>query len=156
MKIYNQNKTEILENPNLELGKLVEDTIHIHKDEVSAVKEVSHLKTLREYPNGGKDVERVIEVPALEYQPAKDYDENVQVYIPYTDEELKEIKINNLRSKREVECFSVINRGKLWYDSLTQQQLKELQTWYKAWLDVTETLTEPEKPTWLKESPLTK
>ena len=58
--------------------------------------------------------------------------------------------IYNLRILRQEECFSVINRGQLWYSTLTEEQLAELQTWYKAWLDVTETKVIPEKLEWLK------
>lgn len=54
-----------------------------------------------------------------------------------------------LRTLREIECFSVVNRGFMWYLSLTDAQKTELQTWYQAWLDVTETEEIPEKPTWL-------
>lgn len=55
----------------------------------------------------------------------------------------------NLRNQREVECFHIINRGKLWYDTLTTEQVTELDEWYKAWLDVTETRVIPTKPSWL-------
>ena len=53
------------------------------------------------------------------------------------------------RRRREIECFPVINRGSLWYDTLTEKQLSELKTWYRAWLDGTNTQTIPEKPEWL-------
>ncbi len=53
------------------------------------------------------------------------------------------------RKRREVECFPVINRGQLWYDTLSEEQLSELKTWYQAWLDGTNTQTIPEKPEWL-------
>lgn len=53
------------------------------------------------------------------------------------------------RQRRQAECFSVINRGRLWYDALTEEQLSELKTWYRAWLDGTNTQTIPEKPEWL-------
>jgi len=56
---------------------------------------------------------------------------------------------NNYRQLREVECFSYINRGTLWYETLTDLQMAELRTWYKAWLDGTQTLAVPEKPSWL-------
>lgn len=55
----------------------------------------------------------------------------------------------NLRNQREVECFPIINRGKLWYDNLTTKQIAELNEWYNAWLDVTETKVIPNKPNWL-------
>ena len=53
------------------------------------------------------------------------------------------------RRRRETECFSVINRGQLWYESVSLSQLLELRSWYKAWLNVTETMVVPEKPTWI-------
>ena len=57
---------------------------------------------------------------------------------------------NVLRSLREKECYPIINRGKLWYDTLSDWKKVELQTWYKAWLDVTETFVIPTKPSWVK------
>ena len=57
---------------------------------------------------------------------------------------------NELRARRQSICFPIINRGQFWYDTLTKEQKEKLQVWYKAWLDVTETLTEPVKPEWLK------
>ena len=53
------------------------------------------------------------------------------------------------RKRREVECFPIINRGQLWYDTLSAAQLAELKTWYQSWLDGTNTLAIPEKPAWL-------
>ena len=53
------------------------------------------------------------------------------------------------RKRREVECFPIINRGRLWYDTLTEGQLSALKTCYPAWLDGTNTQTIPEKPEWL-------
>ena len=55
----------------------------------------------------------------------------------------------NIRKRRETECFPVINRGQLWYDTLSTAQLAELKTWYQSWLDGTNTLAIPEKPAWL-------
>ncbi|WP_071705050.1 hypothetical protein [Murdochiella vaginalis] len=54
-----------------------------------------------------------------------------------------------IRERRCKECFPVINRGTPWYDRLTEQQKKELNAWYLAWLDATETGAIPEMPEWL-------
>ena len=53
------------------------------------------------------------------------------------------------RRRRELECFPIINRGQLWYDTPSEGQLSELKNWYQAWLDGTNTQTIPEKPEWL-------
>ena len=70
----------------------------------------------------------------------------------FTPSQLREIEaqeIVNLRAQRESECFSVINRGQIWYETLTLEQITELKTWYQAWLDVTTTKIIPTKPSWL-------
>ena len=65
--------------------------------------------------------------------------------------ELEDQKVlDNLRSKREKKCFPIINRGALWYEKLSEEQKAELDAWYRAWLNVTETKIIPEMPEWLK------
>lgn len=59
-------------------------------------------------------------------------------------------QFKELRRRREMECFPVINRGYLWYMQLSDEQLKELNEWYKDWLNVTETLLVPQKPEWME------
>ena len=44
-------------------------------------------------------------------------------YEAYVTEETKE----EYRRRREKECFSVINRGQLWYEGITIQQMVELR-----------------------------
>lgn len=58
--------------------------------------------------------------------------------------------IEELRVRREQECFSIINRGEFGFEHLTYDQADQLREWYTAWLNVTETLVIPMKPTWLK------
>ena len=67
-------------------------------------------------------------------------------YEAHVTEELK----SEYRQRREKECFSVVNRGQLWYEGISIAQLLELRQWYKAWLNVTETMVVPEKPAWLE------
>ena len=55
-----------------------------------------------------------------------------------------------IRYRRENECFPIINRGSLWYDTLTDEQKAELSVWYHAWLDAPQTMVIPTKPTWLE------
>lgn len=61
----------------------------------------------------------------------------------------KEAQLRRLRQRREEECFSIINRGKLWYNTLTSEQLGELNSWYRKWLDITETCIIPQRPNWI-------
>ena len=92
MKVYNQAKTQILETYDLSKGYLKEDTITIHYEEVKAVEEQGHYETIAEYKNGGKDVKWVVDVEGVEYQAARDEEEPIQVYIEYTESELKRLE----------------------------------------------------------------
>lgn len=58
-------------------------------------------------------------------------------------------RVEDIRRRREEECFSVINRGTLWYQRLTDAQKEELESWYDQWLDAPETNVIPEKPVWI-------
>lgn len=145
MKVYNKEKTKILTEYDLLRGYIKEDTIKVHYPEVKAVEEKGHYETIREYDNGGKDVKWVVDVAGVEYKPDRYEEEKIHIYLPYEGEEKKEM----LRNIREVECFSIINRGLLWYETLTYSQKQELNEWYRDWLNVTETLIEPTKPEWL-------
>lgn len=90
MDVYNKAKTKKLDTYDLKKGYLKNDTLTIHIDEVQAVEEQGHYETIAEYPNGGKDVKYVIDVAGVEYQPAKDIEEPINVYIPYTKAELQQ------------------------------------------------------------------
>jgi hypothetical protein len=57
MKIYNQTKTEILENCDFEKGYLQDDIIEITIPKQEKIEEIGHYETIAEYPNGGKDVQ---------------------------------------------------------------------------------------------------
>lgn len=87
MKIIDERGNP-MENPDLSLGWLEDKTQTIHHDAVAGVEEVSHYETLAEYPNGGKDVQKVVDVPGVEAKDAWDEEEQVQVYHLYTAEEL--------------------------------------------------------------------
>lgn len=86
--------------------------------------------------------------------PLPDLDLNLQwngvTFIKGSNPKVEQKLLEDLRKQREQECFSVINRGAMWYNTLTSEQLKELQEWYNLWLDVTITKTVPAKPSWLK------
>ena len=93
MRVFNEDKTIQLEKYDIEKGYLIEDTIINHISAVEGIKEIGHYETIREYENGGKDVEWVVDVAGVPYQPARDEEEQIMVYIPYTEQELT--KINN-------------------------------------------------------------
>lgn len=89
-EIYNEN-IERIENPDLSLGYLTDSTRTEHHEAVEGVQEVWHYETVAEYPNGGKDIRKVVDVPGVEAQAAWDEVIPIQIYVPYTQEELDRI-----------------------------------------------------------------
>ena len=87
MKILDETGA-VVENPDLTLGYLVDDTEPVEHPSVEGVDEVSHYETVAEYPNGGRDVRKVIDVPGVPAQAAWTEQMPVQRYIRYTAEEL--------------------------------------------------------------------
>lgn len=86
-EIYNE-QMEHIENPDLTLGYLRPGTRTEHHEAVEGVQEVWHYETVSEYPNGGKDVQKVVDVPGVKAQAAWDEEIPVKIYVPYTQEEL--------------------------------------------------------------------
>ena len=87
MKIIDENGAAI-ETPDLTLGYLVGSTEPVEHPAVEGVEEVNHYETVAEYPNGGRDVRKVIDVPGVPAQAAWTEQVPVQRYIRYTAEEL--------------------------------------------------------------------
>lgn len=101
MRIFDVNNNEI-QSPDLALGYLLEEKIFIsHHSAVEAVPEQWHYETIAEYPNGGKDVKKVVDVPGVEAKEGWDEYETIQRYMLYTEEELKEIE--NQKNKPTIE-----------------------------------------------------
>lgn len=87
MKIIDETGA-VVENPDLTLGYLTDDTEEVTHPAVEGVEEQWHWETVTEYPNGGKDVQRVMDVPGVPAQEEWVEKVPIQKYIRYTAEEL--------------------------------------------------------------------
>ena len=91
MEIYNE-RMELIEKPELLLGYLRPGTRTEHHEAVQGVAEQWHYETVAEYPNGGKDIRKVIDVPGVAARDAWDEEIAIQIYTPYTEEELARLE----------------------------------------------------------------
>ena len=69
MKIIDETGA-VVGNPDLTLGYLTDDTQPLEHPAQEAVAEVAHYETVAEYPSGGRDVQRVVDVPGVPARPA--------------------------------------------------------------------------------------
>ena len=92
MKIYNEEKTQELNEQDLDftLGYLKSDKrLLAHHDAVEGRNAV-YVDRIVEEEHGGISVYKDLASPAVKAKEEWDEYENIQVYIPYTAEELKE------------------------------------------------------------------
>lgn len=87
MKIIDENGAAI-ETPDLTLGYLTASTEEITHPAVEGVEEQWHWETVTEYPNGGKDVQKIVDRPGVQAQEEWVEQVPIQKYIRYTAEEL--------------------------------------------------------------------
>lgn len=90
MKIIDENGIELTGEPDLTLGRLVDDVEIVHHDAIAGVQQVSHYVPIEHLANGSTIVEEVIDVPGVEPKPAWDETVPIQRYIKYTQDELDE------------------------------------------------------------------
>lgn len=113
MRILDQQNVEIA-SPNLSLGYLIADEIFVkHHEAIKAVEEEGHYEVIAEYPNGGKDVEWIVDVEAVEAVDEWDEYEEVRRYIPYTEEELVRIQeeLNKPTDQQRIEMLEAENEN---------------------------------------------
>ena len=99
-EIYNEQMGSI-ENPDLTLGYLRAGTRTEHHEVAEGVTEVWHYETVAEYPNGGKDIRKVVDVPGVEAKAAWDEVIPIQIYVPYTQEELNRMEAERSKPTQE-------------------------------------------------------
>ena len=87
MKIIDETGA-VVENPDLTLGYLTGSTEEVTHPAVEGVEEQWHWETVTEYPGGGRDVQRVVDVPGVPARPAWTEQLPIKRYIRYTAEEL--------------------------------------------------------------------
>ena len=108
MRTIDQDGREIV-TPDLEAGHLVPERILVaHHDAIEAVEEVSHYEVIAEYEGGGKDVQRVIDVPGTAARDAWDEYEDVYRYVPYTAAERAKMRIEVLKAQLAETDYAVI------------------------------------------------
>ena len=102
MKIYNEDLTKEIQEKDVDYlkYKLIEAKRFVrHHEAVAEVKEQFHYETIREYPNGGKDVKKVIDVEYVEPKEAYDEYEDVLKIEPLSAEELKQNRIYEIQAR---------------------------------------------------------
>ena len=152
MRIFNEDKTvqmyiaedrvedgDFIDIPDnlicdLSKGKLENDTLIEHIPEQQEIQEQWHYETVKEYENGGKDVEKVIDVVGQPYIAEHDEVEDILVYKPYSEQEIKVIDNNNriieLKQKLQETDYKAIKYAE---GELSEEEYAETKAQRRAW-----------------------
>ena len=124
MKIIDENGAA-LETPDLTLGWLRDETEAMEHPAQEGVPELSHYETVAEYPNGGKDVRKIIDREGIPARDAWTEQVPIQRYIRYTAEELaaqKEARKNAEARKKLPETVDALRAALADADALNLDQ----------------------------------
>jgi hypothetical protein len=136
MRIFNEDKTVELLDCDLEKGYLKKDVIETDIPEQEEVVEEWHYEAIKEYPNGGKILEKVIDVEGKPYIPAHTEREEIWVYVPYTENELAKIaaerEISELKAKLRDTDYQAIKYAEGMYTLTEYAPIREQR---QAWRD---------------------
>ena len=133
MRVFDESKAAELAYYDLEKGYLKDDKLFIaHHEAVEAVEGVCHYETIKEYPNGGKEVEKVWDVLPVEALAAYDEYEDIQVYVQYTEKELAEREISSLKAKLAATDYKAIKYAE---GAMSESEYAETKSQRQAWRD---------------------
>ena len=84
MRVFNKEKTIELFDYDLSKGFLIDDRLLVATHPaVLGSSGVWRHKTVNTYPNGGKDIKKVWDIPPVQPQKAYNEYERIKVFIPY-------------------------------------------------------------------------
>lgn len=109
LRILDQDGNELAEFDPAKGHLIIDRILAQHHDAVEAVEAQGHYETIAEYPKtGGKEVKWVVDVPAVEAKDAYDEYEDIYRYVPYTETELAQRRIDELKQKLLETDYAVI------------------------------------------------
>lgn len=127
MQIYDEAGNLLPENVQLDLerGYVENRTKTIEHPYKEYIPEVSHYETIAEYPNGGKDVIKIIDEPGQQEEQAWTETVDYQVYVLYSEEEYNERQMQ----KQEQELVENLREAHINYigDLIEENKLLKAQ-----------------------------
>ena len=109
---------ERIENPDLTLGFLRPSTRTEHHEAIQGSEEKWHYETIAEYESGGKDVAKVIDVLGVPAREAWDEEIPIQIYVPYTPEELERMEAERNKPTQEERISALETENKYLREAL--------------------------------------
>ena len=119
-------------------GKYVEVEKIVHHEAIQAVPEVAHYEIIKQYANGGKDVRKIVDVPAVEGKEAWDEVVKERGFVPFTQKELDALRIQELKALLAQSDYKAIKYAEGLLTETEYAPTKALRQAYRAEINTLE------------------
>ena len=113
----------------------------VHHEATAEIPEVSHIEVIAVYPNGGKDVKKVIDKAGVPAKPAWDEVVKELVYVPYSQKELDEMRIAELKQLLKDSDYKAIKYAEGLITASDYAPIKAMRESYRAEINMLEAKT---------------
>lgn len=125
----------------MEKGHYVEVEKKIHHEAVPGIPEQSHIEIVKEYPNGGKETKKVIDVVGVPAKEAWDEVVKEQVFVPYSQKELDQMRIAELKQLLNDSDYKAIKYAEGLITTSEYAPIKAMRETYRAEINMLEAKT---------------
>lgn len=130
MRIFDQNNN-LLETVDESKGYLKRDSLFLcHHEAVEGTPTKGHYETVKEYPNGGKDVVWVVDVPGVAAKEARDEYEDILRFIPFSAAQMAQRRIAELKENLQNTDYMIL---KVVEGAITLSEIGETVRKRAAW-----------------------
>lgn len=143
MKIYNQDKTQELNEEELdfEKGYLIEDKLLITHHEAVEAQEAVYKDRVVTESNGAISIYKDLLTPAVEAKEAWDQFDVIKVFVPYTEKELAEREIRLLKAKLSETDYQAIKYAEGEMDLAEYAETKAMRASWRKRINELEEVT---------------
>lgn len=130
MRIFDQNNN-LLETVDESKGYLKRDSLFLrHHEAVEGTPTKGHYETVKEYPNGGKDVVWVVDVHGVAAKEARDEYEDILRFIPFSAAQMAQRRIAELKENLQNTDYMIL---KVVEGAITLSEIGETVRKRAAW-----------------------
>ena len=125
----------------MEKGYYKEVERTVHHEATPAVPAQYHIEVIKTYPNGGKDVKKIIDVEGVPAKPAWNEIVKEQVYVLYTQQELDQMRIAELKQLLADSDYKAIKYAEGLITATDYAPIKAMRESYRAEINMLEAKT---------------
>ena len=122
----------------MEQGYYKEVERTVHHEAIAGRPAQTHFEVVAVYANGGKDTKEVVDVPAICAKPAWDEVVKERVFVPYSQKELDQLRIAELKQLLKDSDYKAIKYAEGCISASDYAPIKAMRESYRAEINMLE------------------